>query len=96
MGIKGLKVFGDVDLIIQQVKKTFQPKHPRMKAYREELWKLKGSFNSLNISYIRRMKNELVDSLVVCASTFIPPLSPKLTYEVQVKYRLSLPNNVKY
>ena len=42
------------------------------------------------------MKNHLVDSLAVSASTFIPPLPPKLTYEVQVKYRPSLPDNVKY
>ena len=41
MGIKGLKVFGDADLIIQQVNKTFQAKHPRLKAYRDEIWKLK-------------------------------------------------------
>ena len=29
-------------------------------------------------------------------STFIPPFPPNLTYEVQVKYRPSLPDNVKY
>jgi len=81
MGIKGLKVFGDADLIIQQVNKNFQAEHPRLKAYRDEVWKLKGSFNSFSISYIPRMKNQLVDSLVVSASTFIPPLPHKLTYE---------------
>lgn len=96
MGIKGLKVFGDADLIIQQVNKTFQAKHPRLKAYIDEVWKLKGSFNSFSVSYIPRMKNQLVDSLVVSANTFIPPFPPKLTYEVQVKYRPSLPDNVKY
>lgn len=93
--IKNLKVFGDADLIIQQVNKTFQTKHPRLKAYRDEVWKLKGSFNSFNISYIPRMKNQLADSLAVFASTFIPPFPPKFTYEVQVKYKPSLPNNVK-
>lgn len=49
MGIKGLKVFGDADLIIQQVNKNFQENYPRLKAYRDEVWKLKGSFNSFNI-----------------------------------------------
>ena len=72
--------------------KTFQVKHPRLKAYRDEVWKLKGSFNSFSISYIPRMKNHLVDSLTVSASTFIPPLPPKLIYEVQVKHRPSLPD----
>ena len=87
MGIKGLKVFGDADLIIQQVNKNFQEKHPRLKAYRGEVWKFMSSFNSFSVSYIPRMKNQLADSLVVSASMFIPPLPPKLTYEVHVKYR---------
>ena len=34
--------------------------------------------------------------LVVSASLFVPPLPPKLSYDVQVKYRPSLPNNVKF
>ena len=96
MGIKSLKVFGDADLIVQQINKNFQAKHPRLKAYRGELWRLKDSFNNFSISYILRMKNQLADSLVVSTSTFIPPLRPKLTCEVQVKYRPSLPHNVKY
>jgi ribonuclease HI len=37
IGIKGLKVFGDADLIIQQVNNTFQAKHVRLKAYRDEV-----------------------------------------------------------
>jgi hypothetical protein len=40
--------------------------------------------------------NQLVHSLVVSASTFIPPFPPKLNYEIQVKYRPSLPDNVKF
>ena len=96
MGIKGLKVFGDADLIIQQVNKTFQDKHPRLKAYKDEEWRLKDSLNDFIISYIPRMKNQLINSLVVSTGMCIPPLPPKLTYEVQVKYRPSLPNNVKY
>jgi hypothetical protein len=40
--------------------------------------------------------NQLVDSLVVSSSTFNPPLPPNINYEVQVKYRPSLPNNVKF
>ncbi len=40
--------------------------------------------------------NHLVDSLVVSSSMFIPPMPPRISYEVQVKYRNSLPDNVKY
>ena len=40
--------------------------------------------------------NELADSLSVSACAFIPPLPHKLNYEIQVKYRPSLLNNVKF
>ena len=82
MGLKGLQVFGDADLIIQQVNKTLQAKRPRLKEYRDEVCRLKDSFKVFSISYIPRMKNQLADSVVVSASMFIPPLPPKLTYEV--------------
>jgi len=45
MRIKGLKVFGDADLIIQQVNKMFHAKHPRLKPYSDEVWRIKDSFN---------------------------------------------------
>jgi len=77
-GIKNLKVFGDADLIIQQVNKTFQAKHPRLRAYRDEVWRVKVFFDFFYISYIPRAQNQLVDSLVVSAILFIPPSPPKL------------------
>ena len=49
-----------------------------------------------DISYVPRAMNHLVDSLVVYASMFIPPLPPKMSYEIQVKYRPSFPDNVKF
>ena len=48
------------------------------------------------LSYIPRDLNHLADSLVVSTSLFVPPLPPKLSYDVQVKYRPSLPDNVKF
>ena len=48
------------------------------------------------LSYIPRAMNHLVDSLVVSASLFVPPLPPRLSYDIQVKYRPSLPDNVKF
>jgi ribonuclease HI len=96
MGIKGMKVFGYVDLIIQQVNSTFQEKHVRLKAYSDEVWKIRDCFSIFGISYVPRVMNHLVDSLAISASIFIPPMPPKLNYEIQVKYRPSLPENIKY
>ena len=95
IGIKDIKVFGDVDLIIQQVKKTFQARHPRLKAYRDEVWRLKDAFDSFCISYIPRVKNQLANSIAMSTSMFIPPMPPRLCYQVQVKYRPSLPDNIQ-
>ena len=48
------------------------------------------------LSYIPRDLNHLDDSLAISASMFVPPSPPKLNYEVQVKYRPSLPDTVKF
>jgi ribonuclease HI len=96
MGIKGLKVFGDTYLIIQQVNNTFQEKHVRLKAYRDEVWKIRDSFSIFDISYIPRDMNHLADSLAISDSLFIPPMPPRLNYEIQVKYKPSLLENIKY
>ena len=67
-----------------------------MKAYRDKVWKLKDSFMFFKLSYIPRDLNHLADSLAISASLFVPPLPPNLSYDFQVKYRPSLPNNVKF
>ena len=48
------------------------------------------------LSYIPKALNHLDDSLAVSASLFVPPLPPKLSCDFQVKYRPSLPDNVKF
>jgi ribonuclease HI len=95
MEIKRLHVFRDAYLIIQQVNKSFQAKHVRLKAYRDEVLRAIHTFKNFKNSFIPRAMNELDDSLAVSACAFIPPLPTKLNYEIQVKYRPSLPDNVK-
>ena len=96
MKIKNMQVFGDVDLIIQQVNKSFQVKHVRLKAYRDEVLTVIKSFVKFKITFIPRAMNELADSLAISACTFIPPIPPKLNYEIKLKYKPSLPDNVKF
>jgi ribonuclease HI len=58
MGIKEIFVFGDVELIINQIKNIYQAKHPRLRSYRNEVWDLIDSFFlSFNISFIPREEN---------------------------------------
>jgi ribonuclease HI len=95
-GIKKLQVFGDADLIIQQVNKSFQAKHVRLKAYRDEVLEAIKSFADFKITFLPRAMNEVADSLAISACAFIPPLPHKLSYEIQVRHRPSLPDNVKF
>ena len=71
-------------------------KNIRLKAYKDEVWKLRDSFMFFELSYIHKAMNHLADSLAVSASIFVSPLTPRLNYDVQVKYRPSLPDNVKF
>ena len=38
----------------------------------------------------------MVDSLAVVASTFKPPINPRLRYEIEIRHRTSIPDNVKH
>jgi hypothetical protein len=90
-------VFGDVELIVHQVKNLYQAKHPRLRTYKNEFWDLIDNFFlAFNISFVPREENAMADSLVVSASNFKIPLPPKLKYDVEVKYRPSIPDNVKH
>jgi ribonuclease HI len=97
MGIEEISVFGDVELIVHQVRNLYQAKHPRLRSYRNEVWDfIDNFFLAFNISFIPREENIMVDSLVVSTSNFRVPLPPKLRYDVEVNYRPSIPDNVKH
>jgi hypothetical protein len=97
LGIEDLVVFGDVELIVHQIKNLYQAKHLRLRTYRNEVWDIFDSFFLyFNISFVPREENTIADSLVVSTSNFRVPLPPKLKCDVEVKYKPSIPNNVKH
>jgi ribonuclease HI len=97
MGIEEIAVFGDAELISQQVRNAYQAKHHRFRSYRNEVWDLiDNSFSAFNISFISGEKNVLANSLAISASLFRIPLLPKNKYDVEIKYRPSVLNNVKH
>jgi hypothetical protein len=84
-------------LIVNQIRNIYQAKHPRIRPYRNEMWDLIGSFFlAFNISFISREESTVADSLVVSTSNFRVPLPPNLRYDIEVKYRPSIPDNVKH
>jgi hypothetical protein len=49
-----------------------------------------------NISFVPKEENTVAHSLSILASKVKVPLPPKLKYEVEIKYRPSIPDNVKH
>jgi ribonuclease HI len=55
MAIDSLEFFGDSELIINQVKNTYQSKQQRLEKYKNEVWDLvENLFLSFNRSFIPR------------------------------------------
>jgi hypothetical protein len=97
MGIKKVAVFEDIELIIQQVQNAYRAKHPRLRSYKNEVWDLIDNFFlAFNISFIPREENTLVDSLAVSSSLFKIPLPLKVKYEVEIRYRPYVLDNIKH
>jgi hypothetical protein len=97
MGIEEITVFGYAEVIIHQVINAYWAKNGRLKSYRNEVWDLVDNFfSAFNISFIPREKNALADSLAVSVSLFRIPLSPKRKYDVEIKYRPAVPDNVRH
>jgi ribonuclease HI len=44
MGIEEIAVFGDAELIVQQIRNTYQAKNPQLRSYRNEVWDLIDNF----------------------------------------------------
>lgn len=97
MNIECLTVYGDFELVIRQIKNQCQAKHPRLRTYHNEVWDLiENFFLDFNIQFLPKELNRIVDSLTVAASTFRPPRNPLLKYEVEVKCRPSILDNIKH
>jgi ribonuclease HI len=97
ISIDRLAVFGDSELIVNQVKDIYQAKKQRLKQYINEVWDLVDNFFlAFNISFVPREANQREDSLTLVANTFKPPIGPNFKYEVEVRHRIAIPNNVKH
>jgi ribonuclease HI len=93
--IKNLVVYGDVELIVKQIRKQYQAKHPSIRSYRKYVWDLiENFFSSFNIHHIPRVENQQADSLANVAATFMPPTVLKLKYHIEMRHIPSIPNNV--
>jgi ribonuclease HI len=97
INIKNLEVYGDAELIVKQVNRQYLARHPRLRAYRNCAWDLMEIFfSSVNIHFIPRAENLHADALAKAASTFSPPTTFKLKYHIEIRYKPSIPDNIRH
>jgi hypothetical protein len=97
MAIESLVVFSDSKLIINQVKRIYQAKKQRLKQYMNEVWDLVDNFFlAFNISFIPKEENQMEYSLALAVSTFRPPIGPNIKYQVEVRHRTTIPDNINH
>ena len=97
LGIQQLVVFGDSELVVQQVRNVYQVKQQLLKVYRNEVWDLMDNFfSAFNISFIPRDQNQTADSLALAATFFKVPQHTQFRYPIEVRHRPSIPNNIKH
>jgi hypothetical protein len=89
-------VHGDSDLIINQVKGVYHAKHPRIRAYRNLVLELIEELPEYNLLVIPRGQNQITDALATSDSFFNIPIFPNKNYEIEVKHRPMIPDNIKY
>jgi hypothetical protein len=57
---------------------------------------IESNFNTFNITYISREINQLVGSLAIVSITFKVPQKVQASYEIQIKHRPSILDNIKH
>ena len=96
LGIQQISAFGDSKLVVQQVKNNYQVKQDLLKVYQNEVWDMIDNyFVAFNITYIPRDHNQTADSLALAATHFRIPKTTQLRYPIEIRYRPSVPDNVK-
>ena len=94
--IKKVCIYGDSDLVINQVKGVYQAKHFRMMSYTNLDLYLLEDIQEHQLIVIPREHNVIADALAVFASLSKILIHANKKYEIQVKHRPTVPDNVKY
>jgi hypothetical protein len=88
-------IYGDSELIINQVKGVYQAKHPRMRSYRNLVLDLLKCFEGYQLTTISRDRNAIANAFAIAASLFKIPIHLNRKYEIEVKQRHVVLNNIK-
>src|SRR6266540_4181315 len=72
LGIRWLAVHGDSKLVVNQVQKEYSCNSTKMSAYCQEVRKLEGTFDGLELTHVLRNDNNEADELAKIGSKRIP------------------------
>jgi hypothetical protein len=79
-GATRLKIFGDSNLIVQQVMNRCDAINDNMTAYRNLYYYLEGTFDGCEVSHVSRANNEDADNLANIGSQCLP-IPPRVFWE---------------
>jgi ribonuclease HI len=77
LGCGHLTIFGDSELIVNLVRKIYNPNNKLMKRYTQVVWALISNMLSFNITHIKRELNTMADRLAVFAASPTRQLLPQ-------------------
>lgn len=93
-GVKLLKVQGDAELVVRQVRNQYSMKNNRLKNYRNKVWDEIESLDAFSIILVPRDQNSRADSLAVSTSLLLPhPDFMNQLYRMEVLFRPKVPDN---
>jgi len=93
--VKRVVIHGDSELVIKQMQGEYHEIHPRMRIYRNVSLDLIEYFEPCDFSLIPILQNGVIDSLATFVALFKIPIYPNRRYEIEVKHRPFVPDNVK-
>lgn len=96
LNAKKIYIYGDSELVINQVKGNYQAKHLRLRLYRNLVLDLLESFNEHHLSIIPRKENVTTDALEISTSIFKLLIDSSKKYKIKFKQRPSAPDNVDH
>jgi hypothetical protein len=79
-GATRLKIFGDLNLVVQQVMNRCDAISDNMTAYRNLYYYLEGTFDGCKVSHVSRASNEKADNLANIGSQCLP-IPPGIFWE---------------
>lgn len=91
LNITALKVVGDAETLVRQVRNTIHFLSHHLKSYQKEVWTLISNFQAFNIIVVPRMRNAVANTLTNAVAS-MSPLRDKFT--VKSLYKPFIPDNI--